>query len=89
MVHCSQTRPIAQGWGPSDPVLGAELSKMKRICRTRLCFAESFSNSLYFQENKYTHHTESILPSRKCWLDVFTVKNKGIKINKPLTKKSI
>lgn len=82
MLHCSQTRLTAQGWGPTDPPLRAELSRMKRICRTCLCFAESFPNSLYFQENKYTYHTESILPSGKCWQDVFTAKNKGIKINK-------
>lgn len=58
MVHCSQTKTIAQGWEPNGPVLGAELSRIKRICRTLLCFTESFSNSLHFQENKCTHYTE-------------------------------
>lgn len=66
MVHCSQTKPIAQDWGPNGPVLEAELSRMKIICRTLLCFAESVSNSLHFQENKCTHYTESVLPSGKC-----------------------
>lgn len=59
MAHFSQTKLIAEGWGPSGPLPGAELSSMKTVCRMLPCFIESLSNSLHFQENKSTHYTES------------------------------
>lgn len=37
MVYSSQTKPIAYGWVPDGPVLGAEQSRMRRSCRA-LCF---------------------------------------------------
>lgn len=57
MVYSSQTKPIAYGWVPDGPVLGAEQSRTRRSCRA-LCFGASVSDSLYFHENKCTRYLE-------------------------------